>query len=331
MELISIVVPVFNTGEYLKSCIDSLLQQEYTNIEIILVNDGSNDHITKTICIEYALKYNNIILVEQTNQGSAAARNTGIEYAKGKYIGFVDSDDVIEKNMYSELYKAIIKNNTKIVFCDLQIDNYKNIKYPDMPMKSGVYTQSEALHFFLLGHWHSACTSLYLKELFNSEKFPPGETNEDFILLFRLLMTQENIFYIDKKFYHYIKREGSNTESLANKKSLDWISHTTEVQSTISKSPKMSTVLNAEAEYQYLYSNIVMGNKIVLSNIYGSNTERDDMYKFIIKNLRRNFKNILTNKYLGMKKQVMGVLMTITPNLYMGLICLCYRNLRKKR
>lgn len=114
---ISIIVPVYNTGIYLKKCINSLLNQTLRDIEIVLIDDGSTDE-SRDICDEYAKKDDRISVIHKRNEDVSIARNIGIKKSKGKYIGFIDSDDWIESNMYQNMYKYIKDYDVDIVFCD---------------------------------------------------------------------------------------------------------------------------------------------------------------------------------------------------------------------
>jgi len=107
-ELISIIVPIYNTSAYLNRCISSIVQQTYHNLEILLINDGSTDQ-SESICLEWARKDNRILYISQTNKGVCSARNLGLSRAKGDYIGFIDSDDYIAHNMYESLYNLMKK------------------------------------------------------------------------------------------------------------------------------------------------------------------------------------------------------------------------------
>ena len=113
-ELISIIVPIYNVAPYLRKCIDSILMQTYTNIEIILVDDGSTDE-GRIICDEYKEKDNRVKVIHQSNSGLTVTRRNGVNYASGKYIGFVDGDDWIEPNMYEILYKYMKENDVQVV------------------------------------------------------------------------------------------------------------------------------------------------------------------------------------------------------------------------
>ena len=126
-ELISLIIPVHNVEKYLYECIESVICQTYTNLEIILIDDGSKDK-SGEICEEYGKKDNRIIVIHQENGGVSSARNIGLEVAKGKYISFVDSDDYIEKTFIEELYKKIKENDAQISMCGLnKIDDNNEI------------------------------------------------------------------------------------------------------------------------------------------------------------------------------------------------------------
>ena len=125
MPKISVIVPVYNVEKYLRKCIESILNQTFREFELILVDDGSTDSSGK-ICDEYALKDSRIKVIHKENGGASSARNAGLDVAKGEYIGFVDSDDWIEMDMYGELYRLIKENNTDISVCG--INNIKRYK-----------------------------------------------------------------------------------------------------------------------------------------------------------------------------------------------------------
>lgn len=122
MDLVSIIVPIYNVEKYLSKCIESLLGQTMENLEIVLINDGSLDN-SLSICYEYAKKDERVRVIDKKNEGVAAARNTGLEEAKGNYIGFVDPDDWIEEDMYRSMYQKLIETNSEICFCNYSKDD----------------------------------------------------------------------------------------------------------------------------------------------------------------------------------------------------------------
>ncbi len=117
-DLVSIIVPVYNVEKYIEKCILSIINQTYTNLEIIIVNDGSLDH-SENIIKEYISKDNRIKYIKRENGGLGAARNTGIENATGKYIAFVDSDDWIDPEMYSVLWQKAYECDADVVCCEI--------------------------------------------------------------------------------------------------------------------------------------------------------------------------------------------------------------------
>ena len=312
--LISVIVPVYNTGKYLTNCVKSILEQTYKNIEILLVDDGSDDNTTLTICNELELTYSKVRVIHQDNMGAAAARNRGIEEAKGNYLCFIDSDDFVESEMIENLLNHILKHKINISFCDLGIDNSKPIIRAEELPKDGIYTKSEVLHFFMLGYWHSMCTGLYHKDILKNYKFPVGETNEDYILKFHLIMNEDSIYIDRRKYYHYIKRDNSVTTTSCSVRNLDWIKHTKEVLSIIQSEETCSDLLE-EAKYQLLYSCIVLCNKAILG-ISANREESKRVYREAAICLKRYEKELKKNKFLSSKYRMMGLCISIAPTIY---------------
>lgn len=129
--LISVIVPVHNTAALLPRCVDSLLRQDHKNIEIILIDDGSSDG-SDALCTGYANEYENIAAILQENCGVSAARNAGLARARGQYIGFVDSDDWIEPDMYSALLEALVKHGAEIAACSYAIHRHDGVIFDNM-------------------------------------------------------------------------------------------------------------------------------------------------------------------------------------------------------
>lgn len=320
-DLISIIIPVYNTGVFLEKCITSIASQTYTNIEIILVDDGSTDEYTLKKCSEIKEKYSNVVLIHQSNGGSASARNHGIQVAKGKYIGFVDSDDNVDPKMYSELLSLIKKDQVNVAICGLATYNNNGVTYNDKSLESRCYEQPELMHLFLLGHWHSSCTNLYLKDLFNEISFPENEVNEDYMLNYWIFKTQEKISFTNNPYYRYIRRKNSNTSSPKTLRFLDWIKHTKLVLSEMSKIP----TLKMEAEYQYIYSNIVLGNSSLLTLCKIKSDEAEQLYEIVSANLASSKKMLYNNKFLSMKYRFMGMMMAECHTLYKFCVLSSYK------
>ena len=318
-ELISVIVPVYNTGAYLEKCVDSILDQDYKNIEIILIDDGSTDKTTVKLCNKLEEKHKKIRTIHKKNGGSSSARNLGILASHGQYLAFVDSDDYIERDMYTSLISDIKKYNIKVAIGGMIIDGHKNIIRPDSVTSNGVYNNIKIMHYFLLGSWHSVCTNLYHRSLFEHNKFPEGETNEDYYMNFRIFMNVRSVSVNVKCFYHYVKRKGSNTTSAAHLKNLDWIKHTRYVRDTILMDD-VGAALGAEAEYQYIFSNIVLGNKALISISAGSKQDALIIYSKITATLKRLRISIIKNSFLSWKYRIMGIAMSVCPLLYKSIV-----------
>lgn len=212
--LISVIVPVYNIEKYLPRCIESIRKQTYNNLEIILVNDGSTD-TSGTICDEFAKKDTRIRVIHKENGGSSSARNAGIENAKGEYLGFVDSDDYIESEMYEKMICAIEETDCGIIqVARDEIDEDGNLMpglclMPDTMQK---YSAGEFLKELLLHKGDcSFCTKILKRDLFFEKRFPVGVLNEDFHLLVKMLKEGENVVSLPYCGYHVFYRIGSNT------------------------------------------------------------------------------------------------------------------------
>ncbi len=210
--LISVVVPVYNVEEYLPKCLDSILAQDYDNVEIIVVDDGTPDN-SGIIADEYAAKFSNIKVIHQKNTGLGGARNTGIDLANGEYIIFIDSDDYIESDMISTLFKTIYETKSEISVCRFNeiLENGKildvsghNISSLNKPMK---LDSSRELFDISPAAWNK----LYKISLFKESniRYPSRVWYEDIRTTFKLFAVADSISFTDKPLYNYLLREGS--------------------------------------------------------------------------------------------------------------------------
>lgn len=327
-DLISVIVPIYNTGLYLKRCIDSILAQNYPNFEIILVNDGSTDRDTIKLCNNYNTQYKNIVLIQKENGGASSARIAGIQNAQGEYVCFIDSDDYIEYNMLSDLYSLIKKYQTKVILSELTYDNYKTISRPDSIPQEGAYDKIRILHYFLLGYWHSACTAMYNRTIFEHNLFPIGETNEDYIFNFHVICSVDKIAVSSKSYYHYVLQNNSVTQTNCNLKNLDWLKHTQYILNKIQSSPDLYK-LREEAYYQYLVSNIILCNKALLSMDKGFYTDSNIVYHVAADNLKTCKRWIAKNTFLNFRYRTMAYIIAFSPLVYRKVILLLL-NLKKR-
>lgn len=310
-DLISVIVPVYNTGAYLRRCIESIAAQDYDNIEIIIIDDGSTDCETVKLCDELATENENVITYHKQNGGQSSARNYGVSISKGEYIGFVDSDDVIEVNMYSSLYRSIVENKVKVAIGGIATEDNGKLIDRLVPLPSGCYQSHDLLHHFFLGHFHSSCTNLYQRDLFESAKFPENEINEDYMLNYLIFKNIDSVYVDQNVYYHYIRRAGSTTASPVTLKFMSWLKHTTIILNDYN-----DTSLQVEADYQYIYSNVILGNKCLLNLARGKNSDADKLYKTVTTNLKSCRMRVFKNKYLSQRNRICGLMLALMPGIY---------------
>lgn len=221
---ISIVVPVYNVEKYLQECINSILAQSFTNFELILVDDGSDDR-SGEICDIYSQKDARVKVIHKSNGGLSSARNAGIHIAKGEYIGFVDSDDCIEKEMFTELYKAVRKYQSDIAVCSFaQIDENgrRGEQFSDFDTEM-ILSRIQAQEKYFQGYAQSmiytvAWNKLYRRSLFENMEYPIRKVHEDEFVTFRLLYNAKNIVYIPYCGYLYRCRNESIMDQFNEKR-----------------------------------------------------------------------------------------------------------------
>ena len=216
MPLVSVIIPIYNTEKFLPLCISSVLNQTLTDIEVLLVNDGSTDGSGK-ICDEYACKDQRIQVIHTLNQGVSHARNQGLETAKGEYIAFMDSDDWIETDMIATLYQLIRTNEAGLATCGYIIENEDGRPiYHINEVKSGKLTQWEAIHsLFNDRHYKykgNLWDKLYHKEIIDKHHLKFNEHiyyNEDRLFIFQYLSHCQSAAYTTSPYYHYVTRKSS--------------------------------------------------------------------------------------------------------------------------
>ncbi len=223
--LISVIVPVYNVEPYLERCVESIRNQSYKNLEIILVDDGSPDNCGK-MCDEFAEKDSRIRTVHRKNGGQSAARNSGLSIAKGDYIGFVDSDDYIEEDMYEVLFGALKSTSAQMAVCDYRVVNESGA-YSGKKSFSGrvsVYEGDSAYDIIIPTLNNSVWNKLYKKECIKGLTFPEGQIHgEDFIFVLESLKNVERIAVADEGKYYYLQRSDSITGKVFSEKKLDEI------------------------------------------------------------------------------------------------------------
>lgn len=216
---VSIIIPVYNTEKYLEECLQSVVNQTLKEKEIIIVNDGSTDK-SSNIIDKYSKLYYNIVVINQNNQGLSSARNSGLKVAKGEYIGFIDSDDLVDIDMYKNLYYYAITKDADIVEGKFKLSKTINAGYSENSI-CNIYNTREALKRLFDSMNGSVCLGIYKRSLFNTAKFPKGKTYEDLYCKPRLIFNSTCIVELNKGFYFYRKRLDSIINSKFTKKNFD--------------------------------------------------------------------------------------------------------------
>lgn len=215
MEKISIIIPVYNTGNYLRKCVESIVVQTYENIEIIIVDDGSTK-LTADICDELATKDKRIRVFHKKNEGVSIARNLGLKMATGSYIGFVDSDDWIDNNMYEVLIRKIVETDSDIVYCDARTvwDNGDIEEDTLEGIPSVLLCKTEVSPGTLCLMAGSACRGLYKSSTIKEVFFPEGlKFSEDRYFNLQAMAKAGKIYYMKHALYNRYMRVGSCVNS----------------------------------------------------------------------------------------------------------------------
>jgi len=215
MPKISIIVPVYNTEQYLEKCLDSLVNQTFKDIEIIVVNDGSPDNSEKIIK-SYCDKYTNIRYIKQENGGLSASRNKGVKQATGDYLMFLDSDDWISADACERIIDKLEETKSDILVAGIY-DVYEN------EIKETNFNEGDELQYFLKSP--SACNKVISRKLFteNNISFPTGLWYEDLATTPKYLLYTDEICFLDKPFYYYLQRVGSIMRQTAYNPKLEQI------------------------------------------------------------------------------------------------------------
>ena len=209
--LISIIVPIFRVEEYLDRCVASIVGQTYRNLEIILVDDGSPDGCP-AMCDAWKTKDSRITVIHQENAGLSQARNVGLALATGEYIGFVDSDDWIEPEMYEMLLGVIQETGADISICNLRADPVGEIvpvSNKGTNAKQELTPEESIRNYFTKLRFVVVWNKLYRKCILDSISFPIGKCYEDIYWTYKAMAKAQKIVYLDRVLYHNILRSGS--------------------------------------------------------------------------------------------------------------------------
>ena len=310
MDLISIIIPVFNVQAYLPKCLDSVLSQSYKNLEIILVDDGSTDESGK-ICDEYATRDIRIKVIHKQNSGVSAARNDALKIASGEYIGFVDSDDYIEDIMFEKLYTNLLHSNADVSICGFLFTDENGNNKPSYDREHVVLVQEkqDALRNMLLGNYYAGhlWNKLFRKSLLLGKTLDETvKVYEDMLFCVDVFMNIKNVVFDSSPMYHYVMRNDSAFNSSISE------AHYTAFDAC----KKMSKILGAQGIdlNDYISANAIWYGISMLAKVYRNSQAEAGMNVKKIHTQIRNFFSLKALKIMNsFKKKIFTVLCFISP------------------
>ena len=291
--LISVIVPVYNVKEYLERCALSILNQTYKNIEVILVDDGSADG-SGELAEEIAKRDSRIKVIRKANGGVSSARNAGLDAATGEYIGFVDGDDYVDKEMYGFLLGLITENNAQIACCGFKKDSGnqpEDVKErPAAEISLSIYGKIEAQRLLAEEKVFavSVCDKLFARKITDKVRFNTDISfGEDFLFCFAAFDNCVKVVLSDRKYYHYYIREGSCVNSEFGEKQFDRLKVSEEIENNFRVE---DNVLEGLLKDRKIRSQIFLLRAIAVSGKF------KNKYKSVRKSLLANKKYIFFGK-----------------------------------
>ena len=261
-DLISVIVPIYNVEKYLSKCVESILKQTYTNLEIILVDDGSPDNCGN-MCETYKKSDNRIVVIHKKNGGLSSARNAGLKIANGEFIVFIDSDDWIDRHYIEQLYIDIVEQNADVAvpaFC-ISFENGKSAL--DSRIKEVTcFTKEKALEVFLFNGYLTPCVAskMWKKSLWKNIKCPDGKLFEDQYTTYRLLMLANKAVFDPRVNYYYFKRIGSIGHSPFSERTYDLLVGIEEEYNEITKAypQTLDSLKTARTVWELVFVNMMI-------------------------------------------------------------------------
>lgn len=318
--LISVIVPVYNVQDYIKQCVESICEQTYRSLEIILVNDGSKDE-SRAKCEELARIDNRIKIIDKENGGLSSARNAGIEVAKGKFVSFIDSDDYIENTMIERLYTLLTESNADIACCNFDSVNEQSefISRHKIRFKGfEKYNKEKALELMLAEDYFKcfAWNKLFHKAFFETIRFPTGRLYEDIGTLYEIIKKSNTVTFASDTLYHYRVRENSITRTEFNDKEYDLLIPIRKIQSE--NNNNKAILAGCCIYYLYFLDDMVLCNKWD-AEIYGEFRElymhiRDYLKTDEIYSKARKMQMSLCARWIGGYKFIYQILRKIKPH-----------------
>lgn len=308
--LISIIVPVYNTQKYLDGCMESLLNQTWRNLEILLVDDGSTD-ASGAMCDAFARQDNRVRVIHQPNGGISAARNNGLDAAAGDYIMFIDSDDTVDVHMAERLWGLISRYSADIAACELMEVYADGSTFQKSLKPDYVCTGREAVAHSMKSQdiYAYSVNKLYKKSLWDHFRFQVGRCYEDTEVIPFVLYAADRVAVCSDPLYRYYQRSNSVTTSSFNKKQLDVIwAYEQQMAYFAKRCPELIDAIY----YRLDWARFCVLDKMIVANYPRSEPE----YKNAVQWIKRHKKRILKCPYLQKTRKIGAILISINDRLY---------------
>lgn len=311
--MISVIIPAYNIAPYLERCVDSILNQTYTDFEILIVNDGSTDE-TADLCDKLALRDSRVRVFHKQNGGVSSARNLAIENAKGDMISIIDGDDWVEPTLFEDAVNSMKQNNAQVFMFEYFVDkNDESIKHRVSDSKYGVLDTETALIRTISPDNRFAWSKIFDKELLYDTKFNENIIlGEDTLFICEIVARAKTIFYSDNAYYHYLIRENSAITSAFNIRKMTGIdAYQKELELCINSGFKVAE--------DYARSAIVdLG--IALCQRASKSDVKKQAYKLTKTAIRGLVIETVRSQYVPLTTKLKAIVGTISIN---GAVCLC--------
>lgn len=314
-ELISVIVPVYNVEKYLRKAVQSIQNQTYKNLEIMLINDGSTDS-SGDICDELAELDSRIVVIHKENGGVSTARNEAQKVAKGNYVIYVDSDDYIHEEMIQSLYEQLIAENADISSCSV-MNVYQNSQTPQCSDENlyFVFNQEEFLREYLIGQRVQGTlgNKLIRKEITDQLEFPVGKIYEDAYYHLQLVQVAKKYVVHTKPYYYYYHRNHSLTTNPYHERDLVYLDVYQKFYDLVQQ--QYPRIIN-EAFFRLSYAYFYIFDKMLLE----SDFEKIDQFKMVRDYLKRNAIQIAKNTIFQKGRRIAALALKINVHLYRKLM-----------
>lgn len=310
---LSVIVPVYNVERYLNRCIQSILKQDFTDYELILIDDGSTDSSGK-ICDQYSKKYDFVQTVHKKNSSASEARNTGLDHAIGDYVVFIDSDDYIELGMFQSMINKCIERQADICSCQ-HSDDYGERKIVRTEFVEFLCTGKEALKYMLQGKLiaGSSCAKIIRRSAIGDLRFINGKNYEDAMFNTDLFLKVNRVIGLSEPYYVYFHRENSLTTEKYTDKAFDVVYAYEYIKKRILKN---TPCLLDVANFRILWAHCVVYDRMILSGDYKNIEEYLELKKY----LKSNASKIISCPFFSKGRKLSMIIFKINAKWYHSIV-----------